>query len=82
MVTPQEMAQNAYPYSLKQNRTFRLSEGTGLLEVCNKSISRSSISRWHTKFMETRSVLDVVRSGRPRASAENIEKDKRLVVLL
>ena len=35
--------------------------------------SRSSIRRWHKKFMETGSVLDVVRIGRPRISAENIE---------
>ena len=35
--------------------------------------SRSSIRRWHKKFMETGSVLDAVRSERPRTSAENIE---------
>ena len=35
--------------------------------------SRSSIRRWHKKFMETGSVLDAVRSGRPRTSAENIK---------
>ena len=36
--------------------------------------SRSSIRRWHKKFMETGSVLNAVRSGRPRTSAENIER--------
>ena len=35
--------------------------------------SCSSIRRWHKKFMETGSVLDGVRSGRPRPSVENIE---------
>ena len=35
--------------------------------------SRSSIRRWHKKFMETGSVLDAVRRGRPRTSAKNIE---------
>ena len=33
---------------------------------------RSSILRWHKKFMEAGSMLDAVRSGRPRISAENI----------
>ena len=35
--------------------------------------SRSSIHRWHKTFMGTRSVLNAVRSGRKRTSAENIE---------
>ena len=35
--------------------------------------SCSSNRRWHKKFMETGSVLDAVRTGRPRISAENIE---------
>ena len=35
--------------------------------------SRSSILQRHKKFMETGSVLDAVRIGRPRISAENIE---------
>ena len=34
---------------------------------------RSSIRRWHKKFKETSSVLDVVISGWPRTSAENSE---------
>ena len=36
--------------------------------------SRSSIRRWHKKFMETRSVLDAVISGQPRTYAENIKR--------
>ena len=40
-------------------------------------LSRPSIRRWHKKFMETRSVLDVMRSGRARTSAENIESVKQ-----
>ena len=35
--------------------------------------SRSSIRRRHKNFMERGSVLDAVRSGRPRISGKNIE---------
>ena len=35
--------------------------------------SRSPIRRLHKKFMETGSVLDAVKTWRPRISAENIE---------
>ena len=31
----------------------------------------SSVSRWHEKFMETGSMLDSARSGRPRVSSED-----------
>ena len=71
MVTPQEKAHNVYPGSLKQNRTFRLGEDTGLLLVCKKSTITFK------KFIETRSVLDAVRRGRPRTSAENIESERQ-----
>ena len=36
--------------------------------------SRPSIRLWHKKFMETGSVFDARRSGRPRPSKENIER--------
>ena len=39
--------------------------------------SRSSICRWHKKFMKARSVLDAERSGRARTSAENSESVKQ-----
>ena len=35
--------------------------------------SRSSIRLWYKKFMETGTVFDTRRSGRPRTSKENIE---------
>ena len=35
--------------------------------------SRPSIRLWHKKFMETKTVFDTRRSGRPRTSEENIE---------
>ena len=35
--------------------------------------SRTSIRLWHKKFMETGTVFDARRSGRPRTSEENIE---------
>ena len=36
--------------------------------------SRPSIRAWHKKFMETGTVLDKGRSGRPRTSNENIDR--------
>ena len=36
--------------------------------------SRPSICLWHKKFMETGTVFDTRRSGRPRTSEENIER--------
>ena len=56
---------------LNKNRTFRLSEGTR--QYGKDSPSRSSIRRWHKKFMEQCQCLDAVRSGRPKTSAGNIE---------
>ena len=35
--------------------------------------SRPSIRLWHKKFMETGTVFDARRSGRPRPSEENVE---------
>ena len=37
-------------------------------------LSRPSIRAWHKKFMETGTVLDKGRSGRPRTSEENIDR--------
>ena len=36
--------------------------------------SRPSIRLWHKKFMETGTVFDARRSGRPKTSEENIER--------
>ena len=36
--------------------------------------SRPSIRLWHKKFMETGTVFDTRRNGRPRTSEENIER--------
>ena len=65
-----------YRGSSKQNWTIRLSKNTGLsMKKIQKS--RCSIRRWHKKFIETWSVLDTVRSGRPRTFAENIESERQ-----
>ena len=37
-------------------------------------LSHPSIRLWHKKFMETGTVFDTRRSGRPRTSEENIER--------
>ena len=42
---------------------------------CGRDLpSRPSIHLWHKKFMETGTVFDARRSGRPRPSEENIER--------
>ena len=53
---------------------LRLRGGRRYRTKCGKDPqARSSIRLWRKKFMETGSVLDTVRSWRPRTSAENIE---------
>ena len=71
MVTPQEKAQCVFWFiktksDVQTQRRYRTRYG-------KNPPSRSSIRRWHKKFMETGSVLDAMRTGRPRISEENIE---------
>ena len=71
MVTPQEKAQCVSWFietksDVQTQRRYRTKYRKNLP-------SRSSIRRWHKKFMETGSVLDAVRIGPPRISAENTE---------
>ena len=71
MVTPQEKAQCVSWFieiksDIQTQQRYRTKNG-------KNPPSHSSIRQWHKKFMETGSVLDAVRSGRPRTSAENIE---------
>ena len=71
MVTPLEKAQCVsriikIKSDVQTQRRYRTTNG-------KDPPSRSSIGRWHKKFMETGSVLGAVRSGRPRTSAEKIE---------
>ena len=40
--------------------------------------SRPLIRLWHKKFMETGTVFDARRSGRPRTSEENIERVRQV----
>ena len=72
MVTPQEKAQCVSWFietksDVQTQRWYRTKYG-------KNPPSRSSIRQWHKKFMETESVLDAVRTGRSRISAENIER--------
>ena len=76
MVTPQEKAQCVSWFietklDVQTQQRYRAKNG-------KDPPLRSSIRRWHKKFMETGSVLDAVRSGRPRASAENIERVRQV----
>ena len=71
MVTPQEKAHCVSWFietksDVQTQRRYRTKYG-------KNPLSRSLIRRWHKKFMETGSVLDAVRIGRSRISAENIE---------
>ena len=67
MVTPQEKAQCVSWFietksDVQTQRRYRT-------KYEKNPPSRSSIRRWHKKFMEKGSVLDAVRTGRPRISA-------------
>ena len=72
MVTPQEKAECVSRFietksDVQTQRRYRTKNG-------KDPPSRSSIRRWHKNFMETGSVMDAVRSVRPRTSAESIER--------
>ena len=75
MVTPQEKAQCAYWFI--ETKPDVQTQGEYRTKYGKNPPSRSSIRRWHKKFMETESVLDAVRTGRPRIYAENIESVKQ-----
>ena len=71
MTTPQEKAQCVSWFietklELQTQRNYKSKYG-------RDSLSRPSIRLWHKKFMETGTVFDTRRSGRPRTSEENIE---------
>ena len=72
MTTPQEKAQCVSWFIEKKSdvqtqRNYRSKYG-------RDPPSRPSILLWHKKFMETGTVFDRRRSGRPRTSEENIER--------
>ena len=71
MVTPQEKAQ-CVSWFIETKSDVQTQRRYGTKYGKNPP-SRSSIRRWHKKFMETGSVLDAVRTGRPRISVENID---------
>ena len=70
IATPQEKALRVSWSDIQTQQRYTTKYG-------NDPPSRSSIPRWHKKFMETRSVLNTVRSGRLRTSAENIESERQ-----
>ena len=77
MVTPQEKVQCVSWFietnsDVQTQRKYRTKYG-------KDPPSLSSIGRWHKKCMETESVLDAVRSGRPRTSAEKNRECKTSV---
>ena len=71
MVTPQEKAQCASWFI--ETKWDVQTQGRYRTKYGKNPPSRSSIRRWHKEFMETGSVLDAVRTGRKRISAENIK---------
>ena len=71
MTTPQEKAQCVSWFiktksDVQTQRNYRSKYG--------RDSSHRSIRLWHKKFMETGTVFDTRRSGRPRTSEENIER--------
>ena len=75
MATPQEKAQCVSWFietksDLQTQQNFKTKYG-------KDPPSRSSIRAWHKKFMETGTVFDKGRSGRPRISEENIDQVKK-----
>ena len=72
MATPEEKAQCVSWFietksDVQTQRNYRTKYG-------KDPPSRPSIREWHKKFMETGSVLDKGRSGRPRTSDEDIDR--------
>ena len=60
---------------LKQNRMFRLSEGTGtILKRSTVTFFNSSIAQ---QIYRDRGSADALRSGRPRTAPENIESGRQ-----
>ena len=71
MTTPQEKAQRVSWFietksDVQTQRNYRSKYG--------RDPPSLSIRLWHKKFMETGTVFDTRRSGRPRTSEENIER--------
>ena len=62
-----------YHSLLKPNRICRLVRNFRT-KYGRDPLSRPSIRAWHKKFMETRTVFDKGRSGRPRTSEEKCKK--------
>ena len=72
MATPQEKAQCVSWFietksDMQTQRNYRIN-------YRRHPPSRPSIRAWHNKFMETGTVLDKERSGRPKISEENINR--------
>ena len=72
MTTPQEKAQCVSWFietksDVQTQRNYRSKYG-------RDPPLRPSIRLWHKKFMETGTVFDTRRGGRPRTSEENIER--------
>ena len=80
MATPREKAQWVSRFietksNLQTGRNFRTNNKYG-----RDPSSRPSIRAWRKKFMETGTVFDKGRSGRPRTSEENIDRVRNRVL--
>ena len=72
MTTPQEKAQCVSWFI--ETKSDVLTQRNYRSKYGRDPPSRLSIHLWHKKFMETGTVFDARRSGRPRTSEENIER--------
>ena len=75
MVTPEEKAQSVS--WLIETKSDVQTQGRYRTKYGKDPPLRSLIHRWHKKFMETGSVLDAERIGRPRTFVESTESVKQ-----
>ena len=81
----QDRQQKAETETETETETLKIGLETGLeTKTCLETFitgrdppSRPSIRLWHKKFMETGTVFDTRRSGRPRTFEENIELERQ-----
>ena len=72
MTTPQEKAK-CVPWFIETKSDVQ-TQGNYRSKYGRDPPSRPSIRLWHKKFMETGTVFNTRRSGRPRTSEKNIER--------
>ena len=78
MATSQEKA-HCVPWFIETKSDLQTRQRNLRIKYGRDPLSRLSIRAWHKKFMETGTVFDKGRSGRPRTSEENIDRVRNRV---